>query len=235
MNLYVFVDESGNHSQGDYYTLAGIWCPSHRSSASRVLEPTGDRLLEQANRASDGKSFSELKGARLRPDLLNRLIANIERYGYDDKTVSHSPSPWANQQPFRCTLHDAHPKLAKSIISDVIGDELNAPEVLQTLSLATILDPAFDTERIDMSQINTVEIVLDATTWERSKQRMEHGLEVLDSQSSSVNFEFSIVDSKSTPGVQIADLIAYSWARYQREGDCKEAVRTIHSMRFSDT
>ncbi|WP_422388131.1 DUF3800 domain-containing protein [Halobacterium salinarum] len=226
--LYVFIDESGNSSRGNHYTVAASWCLSSRTRTGEVLGPTKDKLL-----ASLDSSPSELKGASLSPGALDTLLSSLDSHGYDDTTVQHSRVPWATTAPVRHTIHDANPELAGKVIGDVTGSPLDAPELLKTLSLASVLDPIFSPEQLCEDQFSETKVVLDATTWDRPSTRIESGIEELDLPVPE-SLSFEIRDSKGTPGIQISDLAAYSWLRNRRRGDCNEAVKSIDRRRFTD-
>ncbi len=64
-NLYVFVDESGQHHRGECYTVAACWCISDRSDPGTILKPTKLGLMDALmdvlphdNRPSELKSSS---------------------------------------------------------------------------------------------------------------------------------------------------------------------------------
>jgi len=227
--LYVFIDESGNHSKGDYYAVAGSWCLSRRTDPAEVLSPTKDRLIAHLD-----QPHSELKGSKLSNEALNELVPAISSYGYEDTTVSHTTVPWTTQEPLRCTLHEVNPELATSVIADTTGAELQAPELLQTLALASVLNPIFNPDRIDRSAFTEIKVILDDTTWSRPMERIKQGIDLLTSERIPSDLQFNIRDSTKTPGVQVADLTAYSWARHLRKGDCGSAADAIHGLRFSE-
>ena len=181
----------------------------------------------------DTKPSSELKGTDLPSELLDQLVSAIAEYGYEDKTISHNPTPWSTQEPLRHTIHETNPELAKEVVSDVTGSDLHAPELLQTLSLISILNPVFHSEHVDRDRCDEIRVVLDAATWTQPVDRIERGFDKLHRESAPDNLSFEIRDSKTTPGIQIADLTAYSWSRNLREGDCGEAAEAINRHRFS--
>lgn len=224
--LYIFVDESGNPSQERHYTVAATWCLSPRSHTREVLGPTKDRLI-----ASLDCSPSELKGAALSPDTLDVIVPDITTHGYDDTTIRHQRVPWATSKPIRHTIHDANPELTKEVVSDITGTPLKAAELLQTLSLASLLTPIFYPDQLQQDMFAETKVVLDSETWQRPKDRIESGIETLD-MSVPESLSFEIQDSKAAPGIQISDLTAYCWLRNRRNDDCNEAVNGIDNRRF---
>lgn len=110
-NLYIFVDESGNHSQGSDYTLAGTWCFSKQNHSEKVFNRTKDRLLQLIDEAE----ASELKGANLTTSQLNNVISTAEKFAYDDETVDHKEQ-WIGGTPIGTTVHTVDPSAAQTVI-----------------------------------------------------------------------------------------------------------------------
>ena len=104
--LYIFVDESGNPSSGEYYVVAGAWCISEEPNPSRTLQSTVDTLagVADSQRESSG-SVSELKGSKLPTEVLLSVIACLRNGGpaYDDTSVEHQRLPWESNPPIRFT------------------------------------------------------------------------------------------------------------------------------------
>jgi len=125
-NLYIFVDESGNHSQGSDYTLAGTWCFSERNRPEKVLNRTKDRLLQSIDEAG----ASELKGASLTTSQLNNIIPTANDFAYDDDTVCYEEQ-WIGKTPIGTTVHTVDPSAAQTVIKNTTGEELKAPELIQ--------------------------------------------------------------------------------------------------------
>jgi hypothetical protein len=226
-SIYVFIDESGNHSRGKHYTVAATWCLSRQSRTTGVLSSTRDKVAHQAGVSG------ELKGASTPNSKLESILPSLTGYGYEDGSVEHNQVPWATEEPIRHTIHDTNPEIAKQTIGDLTGKRLEAPVIIQTLALASILNPLFYPERLNEEKFDEAKIVLDAETWENPSKNLKSAIDTVDSDSlDDINFE--IKDSKSTPGLQISDLTAYSWLRHRKRGDCGEAVRSINKRRFAD-
>lgn len=231
--LYIFIDESGNETQGDYYVVAGCWCLSSDTDASNVLDPTVQRLRTVAQGTfRDEKSISELKGAELPSDVLTAVIQSLEEIMYDDQTVPHSIDlPWEIQYPVRYALSNVNPQVGTRALSNFVPSKLDAPKALKLVMLVSALDPLFREGIVDMANIDDIIIVLDDTVWKNSAESAQRIFSEIDSAPNITDFK--IADSNSTPGLQLADIGAYSWARHRREGDCENAIETIDNLKFA--
>ncbi len=229
--LYVFVDESGTHHRGECYTVAGCWCVSERTNPEAVLSATKDRLIGHANemRPQAGQ-MGELKGAALKPTEVSALVANLQDVCFDDTTITLSPVPWSSGWPIRFSVFDLNPDIAKPVVTDVTGNELQAPQTIQGLALTAVLNPVFFAERVESELVDRIHVVLDATVWKRSARRVRNSME---NASNSIGpFSFSTVDSTAIPGIQLADIAAYSWRRNLLAADCENAIRALADLRF---
>lgn len=236
--LYIFVDESGNPSSGQYYVVAGAWCVSDKPNPSRALQSTVDTLAGMVNSQGESPhSVSELKGSQIPTSILPHLIESLrEGPAYDDPSVKHQQLPWTGSFPIRYTIHDLNPNLGIEILKETLGgSNLSAgsphPGTLQSLSLATILNPLVQDEMISLTHIDQIKIVLDAKVWQTPAERIETGLDAVDNISSDI--EFKTLDSAQTPGLQLADIAAYTWGRHLRCGDCGQGISNLNSLRIT--
>lgn len=237
--LYVFVDESGNPSRDECYVVAGAWCVSDEPNSSRTLQSAVDSLTSTANAVRESsKTISELKGSKLSTDVLLSLIHTLDGTpAYDDPTLEHQWLPWSDSRPLRVTIHDLNPDLGIEILKETLGgSDLGAgsshPEALQTLALATVLNPLLQEEMIDLAGIDRVKVVLDAEVWQGPKERIQACLNVVGPLPGNLSFETR--DSVRTPGLQVADLVAYTWGRQLRAGDCASGVARLNDLRLAD-
>jgi hypothetical protein len=237
--LYIFVDESGNPSSGEYYVVAGAWCISEEPNPSRTLQSTVDTLAGMANsQRKSTQPVSELKGSKLPTEVLLSVIECLRDGGpaYDDTSVEHQRLPWKNNPPIRFTIHDLNPNLGIEILHETLGEsklgEVSShPEVLQTLSLATVLNPLVQAEMISLTHIDQIKIVLDAEVWQNPAERIESVRNDIDEVPE--NMEFETRDSAQTPGLQLADVAAYTWGRQLRCGDCGRGVSQLDELRIT--
>jgi hypothetical protein len=236
--LYIFVDESGNPSSGEYYVVAGAWCISDEPNPSRTLQSTVDSLAEIANSLRENpQPVSELKGSQLPTEVLLAVIKCLDGGpAYDDPSVKHQQLPWTSSLPIRFTIHDLHPDLGIEILKETLGgSDLSAdsshPEALQSLSLATILNPLVQAELINLTRIDQIKVVLDAQVWQAPIERIETGLDIVENVPENLSFETQ--DSAQTPGLQLADLAAYTWGRQLRSGDCGSGVARLDDLRIA--
>lgn len=98
----------------------------------------------------------------------------------------------------------------------------NTPGVLQTLALAKVLNPLDSAHKIDISRIDRVRLILDADVWSDPASKIQQIL-----ADRKFNLTFETRDSAKTPGIQVADLMAYSLCRHTQSGDCSEAARFL--------
>ena len=231
--LYVFVDESGNENRGDYYSVAGCWCVSSERNFTAVLDPTVQRLTDVAEATlHDPSPVTELKGASLPTDVINAVFDSFETVTYDDSTVPHTAVPWAPAYPVRFSTTTINPAIGSTAIADIVGTELDAPKTLKLVLLISVLDPLFRSELLDPSVFDEVQIILDATVWKNPAQHAQGAVDEIGYSSADVSFR--IEDSKRTPGLQLADLAAYSQTRHLRKGDCKSVVESIDRYSFAE-
>lgn len=228
--LYVFVDESGVPGRDSIYSLAGAWTLSHEGSVRRVLEPTVGRLrsLLEASGLSPG---DELKGSKLGKEHLNLLLSSLKEMSLEDSTVYETGAPWPPDLSVRFSVHEINQDLAGEALGDILGSELQVPVSLQTLALASILSPFVQPNSLNDGSIDECVVVLDANTWEQARQKIERGIDILQ-KDLPAPISLQIRDSAQTPGIQIADLAAYSWRRNLATGECVRAVNAIHECRF---
>ncbi|QKY20369.1 hypothetical protein B4589_008240 [Halolamina sp. CBA1230] len=107
-------------------------------------------------------------------------------------------------------------------------DDLDLPRVVQSFALDAVLKPLVHPEQVHIDEsIDTISVLLDSTTWKQPAS--DYVRESV--QDTELNLETR--DSRSIPGIQIADLAAYSWRRNYTEGDCGTAAGVLHDLRFA--
>lgn len=230
--LYGFIDESGNPSSGNYYVVACCWCLSERNSPNEVLRSSLDTLLETAeDLRHNPEPLGELKSSSLPPAVLENLFEGfVPEIGYDDPTITVARPPWERAQPFRYSIHSLNPDVGNEILRGVLGNHGTSVRALKTLSLASVLNPVFVDNRIDNNVFDDLSVVLDADVWKGPAESLKEALDIVDVN---LQVEFRTMDSRAVPGLQMADLGAYTWARHMRSGDCERGAKTIHNLRFS--
>jgi hypothetical protein len=227
-SLYVFIDESGVPGEGSFFTVAGFWCVSDRQPPA-VLQSSKDKLLEQMNtNYARREPESELKGSQIRNNGLDVLFSMLESTFREDDSIHQNPPVWSDGRVLRYTANNLNPGLMNSLIRDVSGIDRQSPHMLQTFLLSSILNPVLDNHLVDCSPVESVQVVLDAETWEAPANYIDTGLSQIENVPD--NVEFTIRDSKSTPGIQFADVAAYSWAQYATEGRCEMPADIIGDL-----
>lgn len=227
-NLYVFVDESGEPNTDRCYAVAGCWVISERSNPNDILMPTKDCLIATIEGNEYGRnSISELKGASTPPPVLDSLFSYLRNGIYDDSTICQSRLPWSVSNPVRYTLHNVDSDARTDAIGNLVGSQ-QAGEALKTLT--SVLSPLRHELRIETSEIDEVCVYLDAEVWQNPAQRLTEVSNLTASEFQPISFETR--DSKGTPGIQLADLAAYSWRRNLLHADCEKVASIINDFRF---
>lgn len=225
-DLFIFVDESGQYSQGEHYTLVGCWCVSD-NRPRHILDNARAELASLICDICGFSEISELKGTKLPNDRLGSFLSTFEELVYDDGTVAGPPYPWVQSRPLRCTYHELNPELGKQLLSDYM-DETEAPRALQKLALAVILRPLMNAEMLDLEHIRDIRLVPDAEVWEAPANRVCDLLNDSTGQEVLINTR----DSSRTPGIQVADMMAYSRRNYIKDNSCEAAAKYLEEIRF---
>lgn len=227
-DLHIFVDESGDYAHGDRYVVAACWCISH-NKPRHIFDNARANLVKHLQ---DGygyeKKIKELKGNQLPNEHLRSIMDTFEQYVRQDGTVEGPPYPWKEMgQPFRYSTDSFRPGPCKEILMNHMS-EVDAPGALQRLSLISVLSPLSISDQIDTSHIDNVNLILDAEVW---KQPARDVLQVIDLPNNT-EVNFSTRDSENIPGIQIADIAAYTRARRLRYGDCHSASKFVQDRCF---
>lgn len=226
---YVFIDESGNHTADDCYVVTGCCCVSSSTDPNRVLQPTRDRVLNYV--VDDGTGSSprrELKGTRLSNETLDSVFSLVDNAVYDDATLDAGRISWVRESPVRFVLSDLHGGVGRDVLSNYMSTtESHRP--IQVLSLVTVLNPLVWTEYHSHTRVDRYHVVLDAPTWREATKKVESAF---DACSWIPDFEFSIEDSESIPGIQIADMAAHARRTHVMTDDCTRASRKLDRFRM---
>jgi len=201
-------------------TTFRLFCHRHRAG-----------LLVLSTTSEGGKNVSEIKGSKLPTETLGHVVENVSGIVYNDKTLERSHLPWQSESPVQYTLHDVNPDVGIEALGGIVG-ELQAPETIQIMSLLSVLNPLFASGQFDIEQVERINVCLDATIWKQPATRVESSIDSI--ASLPVATDFQTADSKSVAGLQVADLIAYTWRRHLRSGDCQTGVRAIKQARLSN-
>jgi len=224
--LYICIDESGNHSRDNCYAIAGCWHVSPRPNPQNVLASTKDKLLSRLQDLKNlRKQPGELKGASIEPDEMSVLMSEFKGIMYEEDSIRQSRLPWRMSFPVGFTLTSMNGQLFRSAVADYNG-KLEELELLQIGAVSSVLDPVFHESGLDLDAIDEVRVLFDATTWDTVSAHIDRFVD-------EPNFEFETRDSQNIPGIQFADLAAYSWRRNTLEGDYVEVTSILHDLRFS--
>lgn len=226
--VYVFVDESGNHTQRDCYVVTGCWCVSAYADPTNVLQPTRNRLSDNVLYDGIGPSSGrEIKGTRSSERKLDSAMKYLRKVVEADKTIRTSGGPWGEDRPLRFTTFDADSKLSERITRQHLGDG-RTHTTTQLIGLATVLAPILQPGVGDSSPPE-VHVILDADTWKRACTVLD---EMIAGIERTPTVEFEVRDSKSVPGIQLSDVAAYARRKRLLEGTCKAATQVINTLRL---
>lgn len=222
--LYICIDESGKASHGDIYSLVGCWFVSNRHRSSDPLEDLRDQTIDKI---LPGKDVAELKGAKMDNEKVNSALEYIRKKMYKSESVSQNPPVWDQSQPIRFTTSIQSPDSLSSAIQPEISRP-DAPRFVKLSALDTVLTPLF-TAALDCSSCQSIRILLDSTTWTNPVNMYRSAVDDL-----GVETTLKTHDSKEIPGIQFADIAAYSIRRDLTKGDCSSAASIINNYRLTE-
>jgi len=224
VTLYVCVDESGRQDVGKCYTVAGCWFVSERPPGD-TLDRTKDELIDVM--FGDSSSVGELKGSKSNIGALNSGISYLREAVYEDSSIERSSLPWSMSIPVGFSLVAFTPEAITETVSKYV-DRLDRPRVVQSFALDAVLKPLVHPEQVRLDQsVDRVRVLLDSTTWEQPAN------DYAQASVQNTSLELETRDSQSVPGIQFADLAAYSWRRNYTDGDCGTAAGVLRGLRFA--
>ncbi|ADE04088.1 DUF3800 domain-containing protein [Haloferax volcanii] len=227
--LYFFVDESGNADAGTGFSIVGCWCVSKRSSEYEVLASTKGFLLEQARRLRDDDDFSEIKSSKLHPSYVDDLMQAMVPKLHSDKTIE-TPRVWTTGQPIRYSAYTTLPDITRGAFDGRTSGSFSNGQMIRSMSLISAISPLFQEGLMNLDVIDEINVVLDDTVWDAPADVVGGCFD--SHEEIGVPTTFTTQDSRSVPGLQIADLAAYSWPRNQRKGDCAAASNVVRDHRL---
>jgi hypothetical protein len=188
-----------------------------------VLKPTRDRIANQVVE-TDG----ELKGEKLSETELNSAIHFTRNAIGDDDSVLRTDA-WNSHKPVAFTVHDSDSETGRKIATDHLGEGANATVTAQLVALASITSPSLRPDRHAPVRPSNPHVVLDGYTWRRAGETVAR---IYKSLPWAPRVSFSYRNSKNTPGIQLADLVAYARRQHLKDGDCTAASAVIDEMRL---
>jgi len=175
----------------------------------------------------DSSGVSKLKGSKAEPSDLNDGISYLRNIVYNDDSIQQERLPWSLSIPLGISVVAFSPDIAISSISKYV-DKLDRPRVVQAFALNAVLKPLIHPKQVQLdSAVDNVQVVLDSTTWEQPAKDYPQA------EIQGTDLELETRDSQGIPGIQLADLAAYSWRRNYTHGDCGTAAGVLHDLRFA--
>lgn len=222
--LYVFVDESGNHSQPDCYVVAGCWCLTDITKPSQVLKSTKRKLVSWLL----NDEGAELKGEQFDAETLAHVFTSLRDAITKDDSIDQYDHPWDASSPIAYTLYDSDSELGRAITERHLG-ESGTGTTPQVIALASTIAPLFRFADQVNAPIRSYHVVLDDTTWERPRLTLSRMMEGIDWMP---DVHFVTAKSHSTPGIQLADVAAFVRRRQLLEGTPGEVHRDLNRLRL---
>lgn len=202
--LYVFVDESGNHSRSDCYTVAACWCVTGRDDPTEILKSTKRKIVSKY--LGTGQ---ELKGEKI-ADVLEEVFYSLPSILREDDSINLYNLPWSNtrsngEAAVGYTIYESEGDLGLSITRDHLG-ESGSGTTPQLIALASVISPLLRIEGPEHARIDRRHVILDDTTWEQPRHKLSSFVGSID-WSPEISFETR--KSHAAPGIQLADIAAY--------------------------
>lgn len=140
-DLYVFVDESGNHTRRDCYVVTGCWCISPGSELGRILGPPKNRISDNVVFDTDGPSPGrEIKGSMTSGTKLNSTFAYVRNIVDRDRTIDTRNYPWETF-PVAFTVYDSDSDIGRGVSRQYL-DESRSQIPPQLFGLSSVVSPA---------------------------------------------------------------------------------------------
>lgn len=222
--LYVFVDESGNHSQRDCYVVAGCWCLTDVTEASHVLKSTKRKLTSWLL----NDEGTELKGEKFDDAALCSVFSSLREALREDGSIDQYDHPWDVNSPVTYTLYDSESQLGRAITERHLG-ESGTGTTPQVIALASAIAPLFRLRDRVNAPIRSYHVVLDDTTWERPRFTLNRMVGRIDWMPT---VQFVTAKSHSVPGIQLADVAAFVRRKHLKDGTPETVHRDLNRLRL---
>lgn len=222
--IFVFVDESGLHTQPDSYVVAALWCLSGYADTSKVLEPTRNRV----SNAIGGIPGGEIRGSDMGETTLDSVLRYFPKVLGEDDSVRTHPVPWATDCPVAYTVYDSDGDINDRLTETYLG-EGRSKEPAQLVGLASVVSPLLCLLERMSAEVESSHVVLDAKTWERPSHTLRT---MLDGIERAPECRFVTRDSRTIPGIQFADVAANARRRRLYRGKCVVGSNTVDSLRL---
>lgn len=232
MQLYVFVDESGNTSHGSIFSVGSCWCFSHSAPTVTLKHTVGMVKSDLNNMYGYRKDTKEIKFSKLSEDAASYIPKSAKQHSYDDRTLLQPENAWYTDsgQLIRYSTSCVNPQLLKKSLVNAGVDEPDAPQLIRVTSLTRTLQPLFTESKINANNIDTVRIVLDANVWKNSSEAISKAIQ--DEIELPFSLEFEIADSHSCYGIQLADVVAGLYRKNHLDGSHGDGISELQGHSF---
>lgn len=227
--LYIFIDESGNHTTEGSFVVAACWCMTEYDDPNRILRPTKNKISDNVVFDSDGASPGrELKGTVIGHPKLNSVMTYLRNISSNDSTILTNRTPWRAEHPVRYTVYETDAELSDGFANGYLG-EGRRQYTAQIIALLSVLSPLLRLEDWYGDSIDEYRVLLDAETWETPSTTAGS---IFRGLSWAPDIHFSTYESHEVPGIQLADIAAHSRRRRLQFGDCLAASRVLDELRL---
>lgn len=227
--VYLFVDESGRHTDPDLYVVTGCWCLTPFTDVNRILRPTKNRLSDNIIYPDDGPSSGrEIKGTKTDHRKLDSALMYLRKIGDLDKTITSTALPWDARYPIRFTTYELDSELGIELAREYLS-EGRSHFTTQVIGLLSVVSPLLRLGSHHHEPIDSFHVILDDNTWKTPGRKVRNFLGAIDPD---LDVEFSPFDSKSVPGLQLADVVAHARRQWLRNGNCARASAALNEMRL---
>lgn len=222
-SLYICVDESGAESVDEYFTVASCWFTSTNGPRAALNESKVAlrKFLIECNELPSG--VEELKGKDLGNTATDLFFQNLHHYVHQDNTIEQRILPWSGF-PVRYRTTEIDVATGREALSDFESNN-SVDMSIRTMMLLSSLNPIMYNSDFAEDAYDSVRVLLDGEIWNQAKQAIED-------TPRAESLQFSIRDSKKTPGIQFADVAANLRFSARNGSDYDDAPKTLSGLEF---
>ena len=222
-SLYICVDESGIESADDYFAVASCWFSSTNQPRAALNEAkvTLRDLLINCDQLPSG--VREIKGKDLGSAGTDLFFDSFHQAIQQDNTIERGLMPWSGF-PVRYKTIEMDVAVGRNALRN-IDPNVPVEMSIRTMMLLSTLNPILYNSDFSTDAYDRVHVLLDGDIWTQPKEAIEN-------TERATSLEFSIKDSKKTPGIQFADVAANLRFSARQGTEYDSAERTLSKLEF---
>lgn len=222
-SLYICIDESGIESADDYFTVASCWFSSTNQPRAALNEAriTLRDLLINCEELPVG--VQEIKGKNLGSTGADLFFESFRQTIQQDNTIETGLTPWSGF-PVQYRTVEMAVGVGRDALSN-IDPTMPVEMSIRTVMLLSALNPVLYNCSFSNDAYDRVQVLLDGEIWTQAKEAIEN-------TERAASLEFSIKDSKKTPGIQFADVAANLRFSARQGTEYDSAERTLSELEF---